>query len=67
MWQPSPPSVVIFDHLEDAPPEQVRHLSRAARALRARHDWVYPPESWRHPYREDQAPVSGEIEVADVG
>lgn len=53
----------IFDHLEGAPPEQDRHFSRAARRMRARYDWAYPPEEWAHPRRVEPAPVSGEIEV----
>lgn len=51
----SKPKAMIFDHLVDAPPEQIRHFSAAARAMRADPRWREVPE-WTEP-----SPVTGEI------
>lgn len=51
----------IFDHLEGAPLDEVRHFSRVARKMRSAPGWA--PAYAERPLYVEPAPVSGEIEA----
>ena len=56
------PRTIIFDHLDSAPADEVRHFSRCARAQRATTYWT--PDYENRPRYHEPTPVSGEIEGA---